>query len=116
MTNPKFSDLLPVVFAFVVAIAVIALIKWGLVPNSHEDAGELSEIWKLEVFVISSLLTAFILNEILEIVQRILPRNANTASQHKPHGISPVVLVGSFGASVAIYLAASILIKNYIAT
>lgn len=115
MPNPKFTDLLPVIFAIFIAIAVIALIKWGLVPTSGQGTGGLADIWQLEVFVISSLLTAFIISEVLEIVQRIIGRGSRSVSRHEPARISPMLLVKSFGASVAIYLAASTWMSNLVA-
>lgn len=115
MPNPKLSEFLPVILALLLAIGVVALIKWAFVPSIHQDSSELSEIWKLEVVVISAVLGAYLFSEILEGMQRILQQGHHTQSQDKPpHAVSPFVLVSSFGASVVIYLAAFAWIKSVV--
>lgn len=112
---PQLSKLVPVVIALIAAISVIVFIKTVLLPSVPQSTGSAAEIWMLEVVVILSVLGAFIYWEVLEGMQRILQVGQSSDKPHgDSHGVSPMTLVGSFGASVAIYLIALAWLKNVV--
>lgn len=105
MTNRRAPSQVPILFALVVAISVISFIKFVLVPKLSQSSDVLSQIWILEVFVLLTIVGAFIFKEILEGTDQISQQDQEK-NTHNTHNLSPFHLITSLGASVFIYLAA----------
>jgi len=112
--DKKYINYIAMAIALIVAIAIIALVKYFLIPTSK--AAGLTEIiiW-LESAIMILIMSAFTLSEVVKIGEKILNKQANPGAQHgTSDSVSPFSLIVAFGASVLILLAAVTWISHWV--
>lgn len=118
MSNYKdlFARLTVVVIALLMAVGVLALVKFVLVPEVTQSGEKIDQIWQIEIFVVLAILGAFIIQSgfggMMKIMQWV--RDRESPLPDNSYRISPLVLILSFTASVLLYLVALTWIKEFL--